>query len=141
MGSCLSFLTMGPAELMIGEYLSLCFVVYLSANYFTSAIQEHKVITKAKTRRRERDAKKFTFPPVKEEKVKKILEAADVTTLREMQIRGEVTSVEIVSVFAQRAHTIGRKFNYVTEEYYNEAFEEARLRDAETQKAIKEKKV
>jgi len=141
MGSCLSFLTVGPAELRIAEYLSLCCVLYLAANYFTSAIQEHKVITKAKTRRRERDAKKFTFPPVKEEKVNRILEAPDVATMREMQIRGEVTSIEIVSVFAQRAHTIGRKFNYVSEEYYNEAFEDARLRDIETQRAIKEKRV
>jgi Asp-tRNA(Asn)/Glu-tRNA(Gln) amidotransferase A subunit family amidase len=65
----------------------------------------------------------------------------DVAMLRNMQINGEVTSVDIVTVFAQRCHTIGRKLNLVTEEYYYEALDEARAKDLQLARAIKEKKV
>jgi hypothetical protein len=41
---------------------------------------------------------------VPEDKVSKILSVRDISVLREMQVRQEVTSVEIVTVFAQRAH-------------------------------------
>jgi len=47
-----------------------------------------------------RDAKKFVFPPVTQEKTKKILDAKDISALREMMIKRELTSVEIVSVFS-----------------------------------------
>ena len=50
-----------------------------------------------------------------------------------MQIKGEVTSVDIVSTFAERCHTIGRQLNLVTEEYYDEAFLIAAERDKELQ--------
>ena len=86
-----------------------------------------------------RDSKKFTFPPVTEEKVKKILGAKDVTQLREMQIRREITSQDIVSVYSHRCHTIGRSLNLVTEEYYDEALLMAKEKDAETERAIKNK--
>ena len=57
-----------------------------------------------------------------------------------MQIDQVVTSVEIVSTFAERCHTIGRKLNLVCEEYYNEALEIAAKRDKETSNAIRERK-
>lgn len=76
------------------------------------------------------------------EKTKKIVDACgDVAMLRNMQINGEVTSVDIVTVFAQRCHTIGRKLNLVTEEYYYEAIDEARAKDLQLARAIKEKNV
>ncbi len=53
----------------------------------------------------------------------------DVMMLRNMQINGEVSSVDLVSVFAQRCNKIGRKLNLITEEYYNEALDEARVKD------------
>jgi hypothetical protein len=117
-------------------------VAYISYNYFTSAYKHHLTEEKGKARRNQRDQKKFTFPQVTKEKTKKIVEACgDVTMLRNMQINGEVSSVDLVSVFAQRCHTIGRKFNLVTEEYYHEALDEARVKDLQTARAIKEKKV
>lgn len=61
-------------------------------------------------------------------KTKKILES-DVNQLRELQIKGEISSVEIVNVFAKRCHRIGRKLNLVTEEYYDEAIEMAKIKD------------
>ncbi len=56
-----------------------------------------------------------------------------------MQIKGEVTSVEIVSVYSQRCYTIGRKLNLVAEEYYQEALEIAKEKDLETEKARRAK--
>jgi amidase len=56
-----------------------------------------------------------------------------------MQKALEVTSVEIVSVYAQRSHKIGRQLNLVTEEYYDEALAMAAQSDKKLQKAIKEK--
>ena len=44
-----------------------------------------------------------------------------------------------MSVYAQRCHTIGRSLNLVTEEYYDEALQMAREKDAETERAIKNK--
>lgn len=74
------------------------------------------------------------------DKTEKILNARDVEDLRQMQIRREVTSADIVAVYSHRAHTIGRQLNLVTEEYYSEALEEAKVRDAELAKALKEGK-
>ena len=137
-----SSITFGHQDLIIAEYLSLLWISYLTYNYFHSAYKHHLTSEKGKKRRSLRDEKKFTFPQVSKEKTKKIVDACgDVTMLRNMQINGEVTSVDIVSVFAQRCHTIGRKFNLVTEEYYNEALDEARLKDLQLARAIKEKKV
>ena len=58
-----------------------------------------------------------------------------------MQIKREVTSFEIVTVFSQRSYDIGRRLNLVTEEYYEEALIEAKEKDKELEKAIKDKKV
>ena len=52
-----------------------------------------------------------------------------------------MTSVDIVAVYSQRAHTIGRQLNLVTEEYYTEALEEARLKDIELVKSIRDKAI
>lgn len=62
---------------------------------------------------------------------------ANLAALRQMQINREVTSVEIVSVYASRCHKIGRELNMVTEEYYDEGLQEAFERDKETDLAIK----
>lgn len=64
-------------------------------------------------------------------KTKKILEAKDIEHLKQMQINNEVTSVEIVAVYSQRCHTIGRQLNLVTEEFYDEALELAAQKDKE----------
>jgi hypothetical protein len=56
-----------------------------------------------------------------------------------MQIKREITSQDIVSVYSQRSHTIGRSLNLVTEEYYDEALLVAKQKDAETEQAIKNK--
>ena len=92
-------------------------------------------------RRLSRDSKKFKFPEVSKEKTNKILNAKDVEELRKLQISREVTSADIVAVYSQRAHTIGRQLNLVTEEYYNEALIEAKKKDEELTKALKENKV
>jgi hypothetical protein len=137
-----SSVTITPQDLIIAEYISLLWISYITYNYFHSAYMHHLTSEKGKARRNLRDQKKFTFPLVTKEKTKKIVDACgDVTMLRNMQINGEVTSVDIVSVFAQRCHTIGRKFNLVTEEYYYEALDEARVKDLHLARAIKEKKV
>ncbi len=54
-----------------------------------------------------------------------------------MQIRGEITSVEIVAVYAERCYTIGRRLNLVTEEYYDEALKEAAEKDRIREEAVK----
>ena len=86
-----------------------------------------------------RDKKLFNIPKVSKDKVEKILNAKDVSSLRQMQINGEVTSVEIVAVYSQRCYSIGRKLNLVSEEYYDEALKMAEQKDKELQQAIKNK--
>ncbi len=125
-----SSVTITPQDLIIAEYISLLWVAYISYNYFTSAYKNYLTEEKGKARRLQRDNKIFVFPQVTQEKTKKIVDACgDVTMLRNMQINGEVSSVDLVSVFAQRCNKIGRKFNLITEEYYNEALDEARAKD------------
>ena len=43
----------------------------------------------------------------------------------------------MVNVFGERSFTIGRKFNLLTEEYYDLALIEAKKRDQERDEAIK----
>ena len=136
-----SSVTITPTDLILAECAAFIWVTYLAYNYFTTAYKYHLTTKKGQQRRAARDAKKFKFPSVPPEKGKKILAACgDVALLRNLQINGEVSSVDIVSFFAQRCHTIGRKLNLVTEEYYNEALDEARYKDLETTRAIGKKK-
>ena len=52
-----------------------------------------------------------------------------------------MTSVDIVTVFAQRSYIIGRRLNLVTEEYYDEAIQMARLKDTEREQAVRNNEV
>lgn len=75
-----------------------------------------------------RDKKTFDFQEVSISKVDKILKQ-DLTGLREMLMKEEVTSEELVNVFGHRCYTIGRSLGLVTEEFYTEALYEARNKD------------
>jgi Asp-tRNA(Asn)/Glu-tRNA(Gln) amidotransferase A subunit family amidase len=97
------------------------------------------VVNKARNRRALRDAKKFTLPVVNEVKAEKILLAKDVNELIQLQLSKQVTSVDIVSVYAQRCHSIGRQLNLVTEEYYMEALIDAAEKDRQLAQAIASK--
>jgi Holliday junction resolvase-like predicted endonuclease len=107
------------------EYASMVYIVWASAKYGYTAYRQMSTVNRGKSRRLKRDAKTFKLPSVSPEKTKKILEAANVSVLRDMQIKREVTSVDIVSVYSQRCFNIGRKLNLVSEEYYTEALEMA----------------
>ena len=141
MGSAFSsqFGSLGPDGLLIAELSAFAWLTYYSITYGLKQYRYSQTAQKGKRRRDLRDSKKFNFPLVTEEKVKKILGAKDVTQLREMQIRREITSQDIVSVYSHRCHTIGRSLNLVTEEYYDEALLMAKEKDAETERAIKNK--
>ncbi|CDW81226.1 amidase family protein [Stylonychia lemnae] len=91
---------------------------------------------KAKFRLDQRNAKKFNFKDIPEDKSNLILQS-DVAQLRQLQIDGRVTSYEIVTVFAKRCHRIGRKLNLVTEEYYDEALLTAQDKDRERELAVR----
>ncbi len=80
-------------------------------------------------RLRMRDSIKLNFPEVSAE-IGALIFAADVGDLRRLQIEGRITSVDIVSFYAYRCFDIGRKFGFITEEYYAEAMVMAKLRDA-----------
>jgi hypothetical protein len=67
-----------------------------------------------------RDAKRHPFKPLLEDKNKKIANA-DVTTLKQLLLNGELTSVDLVTYFGLRCYDIGRKKNLHTEEYFEEA--------------------
>lgn len=101
------------------------FAVYHLARFLYHRYRLAKVRRRAHNRRQQRDAKKFNIPEVSPEKTQLILQS-DITQLRQLQIDGRCTSVEIVSVFAKRCHKIGRDLNLVTEEYYDEALVEAK---------------
>lgn len=117
--------SLGPQELLYIEYVAAIWLVYASINYGYGSYRYQANINSGKNRRMLRDAKKFRIPEVSDEKTRKILNAADTGVLRDMQIKGEVSSLEIVAVYAKRCHTIGRSLNLVTEEYYDEAFKMA----------------
>lgn len=49
-----------------------------------------------------------------------------------MQINGQATSYEIVTVFAERCYRLARQFNLTTTESFSEALATAKIRDQET---------
>lgn len=118
------------------EFFCSLSLAYYAIAYFTTAYKQQGVVNKARNRRALRDAKKFTFPAVSKEKTEKILLSKDVTELIQLQITQQVTSVDIVSVYSQRCHTIGRQLNLVTEEYYYEALLDAAEKDKQLAEAI-----
>ena len=59
---------------------------------------------------------------------KEILEM-DVGQLREGLIQQKFTSVDLVNVFGRRCYTIGRRLCLSTEENFEEAFIEAKIKD------------
>jgi hypothetical protein len=46
-----------------------------------------------------------------------------------MLLKKEVSSVDLVNIYAERCYTIGRKLNLLTEEFYEEALAIATIRD------------
>ena len=68
--------------------------------------------------------------------VDKIL-SMDVNQLREGLIAGKFTSVQLVTVFAERCQRIGRRLNLSAEENFQEALELAKKRDQEREEARK----
>ena len=61
---------------------------------------------------------------------------SDATQLRALLIKRELTSVDLVNYFSERCYTIGRKNNYLTEEFYNVALELAKVKDQQIDEAI-----
>lgn len=123
-------------ELLVIEFFIMAWLLYYSLNYGYTSYRQTIVYNGALRRRALRDGKVFNIPTVNEKKAEKILAAKTVEELVQMQIKKEVTSVEIVAVYSKRSHTIGRQLNLVTEEYYEEALKMAAERDRELAMAI-----
>ncbi len=51
-------------------------------------------------------------------------------------MKGTFTSVDLVNVYGSRCQTIGRELNLITEENYEEAMAEAKIKDTERKEAI-----
>ena len=117
------------------ELISFGFVCIYAFKYFYREYRYYLNEQIGKQHRIQRDSRTYTFPEVSQDKESKILEAKDLSTLRSLQITGEVTSVDLVSFYSKRCSTIGRQLNLITEEFYEEALEMAREKDAETQRA------
>ncbi|CDW80081.1 amidase family protein [Stylonychia lemnae] len=64
----------------------------------------------------------------------------DVSQLREKLLYGEVTSEQLVHIFANRSYTIGRRLGLTAEECFDEAIEEARKKDKEREEAMRNEK-
>jgi Asp-tRNA(Asn)/Glu-tRNA(Gln) amidotransferase A subunit family amidase len=62
----------------------------------------------------------------------------DVTQLREGLLSGKFSSEDLVNVFAARCYTIGRRLCLSTEENFEEALSEARVKDAERKAALQD---
>ena len=60
------------------------------------------------------------------------------TELRQRLWRRELTSVELVKLYAQQIMAVGRENNYHTEELFQEALKEAAIRDREREQAKSE---
>eukprot|EP00347_Sterkiella_histriomuscorum_P007539 403348534 len=117
----------GLLALYLAYGLSVVFMFHLRAG-----LNERK----GRNYKGELSKKKFNFTKVDNEKVKLILNST-LRQLREFQIRGKITSVEIVTVYSQRAYTIGKELCYVSEEFYDQALEIAQQRDIQMQEARK----
>mmetsp|Transcript_27474 Transcript_27474/g.20632 ORF Transcript_27474/g.20632 Transcript_27474/m.20632 type:complete len:87 (+) Transcript_27474:82-342(+) len=86
------------------------------------------MLKKARSFKQSRDARKFNFEPVDANLTQRVL-ASDVSQLHEMLLRNEVSSYDLVNIFGKRCYEHGRRLNLVTEEYYELALQEARLKD------------
>lgn len=83
-----AYASLTPQHLLYLELAATLYLAFYGASYLTRAYRQAQVRGKAARRREARDAKRFTFQPVAEEKVQKVLSVREVAQLREMQIRG-----------------------------------------------------
>jgi Asp-tRNA(Asn)/Glu-tRNA(Gln) amidotransferase A subunit family amidase len=61
--------------------------------------------------------------------------------IREHLIKGSFTSVDLVNVYGNLCQTIGRELNLSTKEMFEEAMEEAKIKDSEREEALRQGKV
>ena len=94
-------------------------------------------VEKGRRVREERDKRTYEFKSVPNEEA---IANMSVGELKELLLKGEVTSVDLVNVFGKRCYVIGRALCLTTEECFDEAFIEAELKDKERIEAIKEGK-
>ncbi len=79
-------------------------------------------------------SKTYQFKEVENEN---FILSLDVNQLREHLIKGTFTSVDLVNVFGKRCYTIGRELCLTAEENFEEALQEAVLKDHERAHAIR----
>ena len=71
------------------------------------------------------------FKVVEDSKQDLIVKARSIGKLRELQIKGELTSEEIVTTYCERAWLKGKEMGLICDVYFNEALEMAQERDNE----------
>eukprot|EP00347_Sterkiella_histriomuscorum_P019468 403341520 len=131
----LDFLRNALSWKIAGSILALYFAYGFSVVFmfhFRAILNEKK----GREYKQKIDRKRFDFIQVDGEKEKLIVNST-IRELRNLQIKGKLTSVEIVTVYSQRAHTIGKELCYITEEFYDQALEIAQQRDVQMKDAIK----
>ncbi|CDW73926.1 amidase family protein [Stylonychia lemnae] len=105
-----------------------------TSKYFYWHYRNRQLQASVKTIVDQKNNSRFEF--IKVENENELIEL-DVTQLREKLLKGEITSVQLVHMFANRCYTIARRLNLSAEECFDEAIEEARQRDHERQEAQK----
>ena len=84
--------------------------------------------------------REFVFPEVDELIKMKILESNSLQALRNVQISGEATSLDIVSVYCERAWTVGKNLCMTADECFVRALDMAKERDSLRERYISEGK-
>lgn len=105
------------------------------AQYIKSRIISCQMSRKGKLKLDERNSKKWEFPLVQPEIQSYILSLSANDLAKAINAR-QVTSVQAVSTYCQRAYTLGREMNLTAEECFGEALEDAKLCDEETAKGL-----
>ncbi|OMJ85272.1 hypothetical protein SteCoe_13431 [Stentor coeruleus] len=105
------------------------------AQYIKSRIISCQMSRKGKLKLDARNSKKYEFPPVQPEIQSFILSLSAHDLAKAIKSR-QVTSLQAVSTYCQRAYTLGREMNLTAEECFYEALEEAKLCDEETSKGL-----
>ncbi|CDW86102.1 UNKNOWN [Stylonychia lemnae] len=111
---------------LLGLYILNIAGRYIYWNYRNSQLE-----ARAKAFADEKHNRKHEF--IKVENESKFLDL-DVTQLREKLLYGEITSEQLVHIFANRCYTIGRRLGLSAEECFDEAIEEAKIKDKLQQK-------
>lgn len=117
------------------SYIFFAFLFYKALRWVIFGLRMRANRQKGHKCRQDRDAKKYEFPPENKE----VLKCNTIRELVKGQFEKRFTSKDIVSTFASRCYTIGRKLNLTADEIFDTALEEAERKDKQLRECLDRK--